>query len=70
MTGFVAAHPVQFLSYRVYEELHHAKEVKHFAGPDGSLKGLDGQRLKFLVLQRCKVDRRNHEKTAHVGGKN
>ena len=44
MTGFVAAHPVQFvihtgadvtiLSYRVYEELHHAKEVKRFAGPE------------------------------------
>ena len=58
VTGFVAAHPVQFvidtgadvaiLSYRIYEELHHAKEVKHFAGPDGSLKGLDGQRIEVL----------------------
>ena len=58
MTGFVAAHPVQFVidtgadvtivSYRIYEELHHTKEVKHFAGPDGSLKGLDGQRIEVL----------------------
>ena len=58
MTGFVAAHPVQFvidtgadvtiLSYRIYEKLHHTKEVKYFAGPDGSLKGLDGQRIEVL----------------------
>ena len=58
MTGFVAAHPVQFvigtgadvtiLSYRIYEELQHAKGVKHFAGPDGSLKGLDGERIEVL----------------------
>ena len=53
----MAAHPVQFvidtgadltiLIYRIYEE-HHAKEVKHFAGPDGSLKGLDYQRIEVL----------------------
>ena len=58
MTGFVAAHPVQFLidtgadatilSYRVYEELHRASQVEHFASPDGSLKGLDGQRIEVL----------------------
>ena len=58
MTGFVAAHPVQFvidtgadvtiLSYRIYEELQHAEGVKHFTGPDGSLKGLGGQRIEVL----------------------
>ena len=58
MTGFVAAHPVQFVidtaadativSYRIYKELHHTKEVKHFAGPDGSLKGLDGRQIEVF----------------------
>ena len=39
---------VTILSYRIFEELQHAKGVKHFAGPDGSLKGLDSQRIEVL----------------------
>ncbi len=57
MTGFIAAHPVQFvidtgadvtiLSYRVYKELNRLGEIERLTA-DGVLKGLDGGRIEVV----------------------
>ena len=57
MTGFIAAHPVQFvidtgadvtiLSYRVYKELNRLDEIERLTA-DSVLKGLDGGRIEVV----------------------
>ncbi len=52
VTGFIAAHPVQFvidtiLSYRVYQELNRLDEMERLTA-DGVLKGLDAERIEVV----------------------